>query len=137
MADPSDAAWSSRMPALNDSRPVHAGGRPMRFINYATFVDDQRKLGDLQPEHASSLASLLAEGKLAAVGSFADGTGELQVYELDSAETAPGVASAGLAGARGGAGWQRTKTVGRRHGGRRPWPGAAGNALSPRRNRRD
>ena len=53
----------------------------MRFINCATFVDDQRKLGDLQPEHASYLASLLAEGKLAAVGSFADGTGELQVYE--------------------------------------------------------
>jgi pimeloyl-ACP methyl ester carboxylesterase/uncharacterized protein YciI len=66
----------------------------MRFINYATFVDDQRKLGDLQREHASYLATLLAEGKLAAAGSFADGTGELQVYELDSAEAARAVAAA-------------------------------------------
>jgi len=66
----------------------------MRFINYATFADDQRKLGDLQPAHASYLASLLAEGKLAAAGSFSDGTGELQVYELDSAETARAVVAA-------------------------------------------
>jgi uncharacterized protein YciI len=49
----------------------------MRFINYATYVEDQQKLADLQPQHASYLTSLLAEGKLAAAGSFADGTGEL------------------------------------------------------------
>jgi pimeloyl-ACP methyl ester carboxylesterase/uncharacterized protein YciI len=74
----------------------------MRFINYATYVKDQPKLADLQPEHASYLASLLAEGKLAAAGSFADGTGELQVYELDSAETARAVAEADPLAAGGG-----------------------------------
>ena len=66
----------------------------MRFINYATYVEDQQKLADLRPQHASYLASLLAEGKLAAAGSFADGTGELQVYETDSADTARAVAAA-------------------------------------------
>jgi pimeloyl-ACP methyl ester carboxylesterase/uncharacterized protein YciI len=66
----------------------------MRFINYATYVEDQQKLADLRPVHDSYLAGLLAEGKLAAAGSFPDGTGELQVYELDSAETARAVAAA-------------------------------------------
>jgi len=74
----------------------------MRFINYATFVEDQPKLADLQPDHAGYLASLLAEGKLAVAGLFADGTGELQVYELDSAETARAVAAADPLAAGGG-----------------------------------
>ena len=109
----------------------------MRFINCATFVDDQRKLGDLQPEHASYLVSLLAEGKLAAVGSFADGTGELQVYELDSAETARAVAAADPLAAGGAVAGSELK----------PWDVVmAGDGLGPvqqethyrrRRNRRD
>jgi pimeloyl-ACP methyl ester carboxylesterase/uncharacterized protein YciI len=66
----------------------------MRFVNYATYVEDRQKLADLQPEHAGYLASLLAEGTLAAAGSFADGSGELQVYETDSAEAARAVAAA-------------------------------------------
>src|SRR5215469_206451 len=66
----------------------------MRFIHYATYVEDQEKLADLRPQHASYLTRLLAEGKLAAAGSFGDGTGELQVYEADSAESARAVAAA-------------------------------------------
>jgi uncharacterized protein len=66
----------------------------MRFVNFARYVKDQQKLADLQPQHTRYLATLLAEGKLAAAGSFADGTGELQVYETDSAETARAVAAA-------------------------------------------
>lgn len=66
----------------------------MKFVNYATYVDNQQTLADLRPRHRQYLTSLLAEGKLAAAGLFTDGTGELFVYELDSIDAAKEAAAA-------------------------------------------
>ncbi len=66
----------------------------MKFVNHATYVDDQQTLADLRPRHLNYLASLMAEGKLAAAGPFTDGTGEMFVYELDSIDAARAVVAA-------------------------------------------
>jgi len=66
----------------------------MRFVNYVTYVENQQTLADLRPRHLRYLASLLAEGKLAAAGPFTDGTGGLFVYELDSIDAAKAVVTA-------------------------------------------
>lgn len=66
----------------------------MKFVNYASYVDDPEALNTLRPAHREYLAGLLAEGKLAAAGPFPDGSGELSIYELESFDAAKGVAAA-------------------------------------------
>ena len=66
----------------------------MRFVTYASYVQDQEAVNDLRPEHFEYLAELLAEGKLAAAGSFADGSGGLFIYDVESLEDAKGAVSA-------------------------------------------
>lgn len=60
----------------------------MKYANYIRYVDDQEAIAAIRPTHRAYLAGLLAEGKLAAAGPFADGAGALFIYEADSAEAA-------------------------------------------------
>jgi pimeloyl-ACP methyl ester carboxylesterase/uncharacterized protein YciI len=64
----------------------------MKFVNNASYVDDQQALNDLRPEHREYLAGLLAAGKLAAAGPVPDG--ELLIYEAESFDAAKAVAAA-------------------------------------------
>src|SRR5215469_17992301 len=66
----------------------------MKFVTYASYVPDQEAVDDLRPEHFEYLAGLLAEGKLAAAGSFADGSGGLFIYDMDTFEDAKAAVSA-------------------------------------------
>ena len=60
----------------------------MKYANYIRYVDDQEAIAAIRPTHRAYLAGLLAEGKLAAAGPFADGAGALFIYEADSAGAA-------------------------------------------------
>jgi pimeloyl-ACP methyl ester carboxylesterase/uncharacterized protein YciI len=66
----------------------------MKFVTYASYVPDQEAVDDLRPEHFEYMAGLLAEGKLAAAGSFADGSGGLFIYDMESFEDAKAAVSA-------------------------------------------
>ena len=66
----------------------------MKFVNYASYTDDQQTLNDLRPRHVEYLTGLLAEGKLAAAGPFTDETGGLFIYEVESAAAAEAVVAA-------------------------------------------
>jgi pimeloyl-ACP methyl ester carboxylesterase/uncharacterized protein YciI len=66
----------------------------MKFVTYASYVPDSEAVDDLRPEHFEYMAGLLAEGKLAAAGSFADGSGGLFIYDMDSFEDAKAAVSA-------------------------------------------
>jgi pimeloyl-ACP methyl ester carboxylesterase/uncharacterized protein YciI len=66
----------------------------MKFVTYASYVPDREAVDDLRPEHFEYMAGLLAEGKLAAAGSFADGSGGLFIYDMESFEDARAAASA-------------------------------------------
>jgi uncharacterized protein YciI len=60
----------------------------VKYANYIRYVDDQDAIAAIRPAHRAYLAGLLAAGKLAAAGPFADGAGALFIYEADSAEAA-------------------------------------------------
>ncbi len=66
----------------------------MKFVNYATYADNQQTLADLRPRYLQYLAGLFAEGKLAASGLFSDGTGGLFIYELDTLDDAEAMVAA-------------------------------------------
>jgi pimeloyl-ACP methyl ester carboxylesterase/uncharacterized protein YciI len=66
----------------------------MKFVNYASYIENPEALNELRPQHREYLAELLAEGKLAAAGPFPDGSGELFIYELDSLDSAKAVVAA-------------------------------------------
>jgi uncharacterized protein len=65
----------------------------MKYADYIRYVDDQEAIAAIRPAHRAYLAGLLAEGKLAAAGPFADGAGALFIYEADSAEVAAELAA--------------------------------------------
>jgi uncharacterized protein len=60
----------------------------MKFANYIHYIDELDRVASVRPSHRAYLANLLAEGKLAAAGPFADGTGALFIYEAESLELA-------------------------------------------------
>jgi uncharacterized protein len=60
----------------------------MKFANYIHYIDELDRVASVRPGHRAYLANLLAEGKLAAAGPFADGTGALFIYEAESLELA-------------------------------------------------
>ncbi len=66
----------------------------MKFVTYATYVADREAVDDLRPAHFEYMAGLLAEGKLAAAGSFADGSGGLFIYDMESFEDAKAAVTA-------------------------------------------
>ena len=60
----------------------------MKFINLVDYTDNRQALDTHAPAHRAYVGSLLAAGKLAFGGPFADGSGGLLVYEADSLEQA-------------------------------------------------
>jgi len=60
-------------------------------VKYAAIIEylqDKAKIAEVRPVHRQYLASLRANGQLAAAGPFTDDSGALIVYEADSPEEA-------------------------------------------------
>jgi uncharacterized protein len=60
----------------------------MKYANYIRYIEDQDAIAAIRPAHRQYLAGLLAEGRLAAAGPFADGRGALFIYEADTGAAA-------------------------------------------------
>jgi uncharacterized protein YciI len=63
----------------------------MKYINYVTYTTDKEKIAAHRPQHREYLAGLLEQGRLVACGPFADDSGALFVFEVDSAEAAAAI----------------------------------------------
>jgi hypothetical protein len=60
-------------------------------VKYAAVIDyiaDKDKVDQIRPAHRQYLAGVQERGQLAASGPFADGSGALIVYEVETAEAA-------------------------------------------------
>jgi uncharacterized protein len=64
----------------------------VKYANYIHYIDDLEKVASVRPRHRAYLATLLADGKLAAAGPFSDGRGALFIYEAESIEQAQSLA---------------------------------------------
>ena len=60
----------------------------MKFVNYATYTADKAKIAAHRPQHREYLARLFEQGKLVSAGPFADDSGALFIYEVDSEKAA-------------------------------------------------
>lgn len=60
----------------------------MKFAAIIEYSQDKAKIAELRPSHRQYLASLRANGQLAASGPFTDDSGALIVYEAPSLEEA-------------------------------------------------
>lgn len=60
----------------------------MKYAAIIEYISDQDKVQAVRPVHREYLATLKAQGRLAASGPFADGSGALIIYEADSLEQA-------------------------------------------------
>lgn len=60
----------------------------MKFVSYATYINDKSKILAHRPAHRDYVRNLLGQGKLALAGPFSDDSGGLFIYEVDSAEAA-------------------------------------------------
>ncbi|MEJ0001242.1 MAG: YciI family protein [Verrucomicrobiota bacterium] len=60
----------------------------MKFVLYARYIPDRDKVAAIRPAHRDYIASLFAQGRIAAAGPFADGSGGLFIYEAASPEEA-------------------------------------------------
>ena len=60
----------------------------MKFAATIEYLQDKEKVEALRPTHRAYLRQLLAEGRLAASGPFAEGSGALIIYEAHTAEEA-------------------------------------------------
>ena len=65
----------------------HACG--MRVVNYATYSAAKGQAAALRPEHREYMTRRHADGRLAASGSFGDGSGALFIYEAGSPAVTP------------------------------------------------
>ncbi len=63
----------------------------MKFVNYARYVNDERAVSSIRPQHREYMSRLLADGKLVTGGPFADGSGALFIYETDSLQAATAI----------------------------------------------
>jgi uncharacterized protein YciI len=66
----------------------------MLFANYIQYIDDPERIAAIRPTHRAYLKGLLDQGKLAAAGPFADGSGALFVYAADTIDKARELAEA-------------------------------------------
>lgn len=66
----------------------------MKFANYIHYVQDADAVAAIRPTHRAYLHGLLERGQLAAAGPFADGTGALFIYEVDTVDAARALAEA-------------------------------------------
>ncbi len=60
----------------------------MKFAAIIEYAQDKAKIAELRPVHRQYLATLKANGQLAASGPFTDDSGALIVYEAASAAEA-------------------------------------------------
>ncbi len=60
----------------------------MKFAAIIEYSQDRAKIAEVRPTHRQYLASLRANGQLAASGPFTDDSGALIVYEAASLEEA-------------------------------------------------
>ena len=60
----------------------------MKFAAIIEYVQDKAKIAEVRPTHRQYLASLIANGQLAATGPFTDDSGALIIYEAGSKEEA-------------------------------------------------
>ena len=60
----------------------------MKFVIYAKYTSDKEKILEHRPAHRGYVRRLLDEGKLVLAGSFADDSGGLFVYDVESPEVA-------------------------------------------------
>jgi uncharacterized protein YciI len=60
----------------------------MKYAAVIEYLQDPATVERVRPAHRQYMAGLKAQGRLAASGPFADGSGALIVYEADSAEAA-------------------------------------------------
>lgn len=66
----------------------------MKVVNYATYTAMKEKAVALRPAHREYMTRLHADGRLVACGPFADGGGELFIYEADSLAVAQEILAA-------------------------------------------
>jgi uncharacterized protein len=59
-----------------------------RYMALLHFTDDEALRLETRPRHREYLQSLLADGKLAMSGPWADDTGAMLIYEAESLEAA-------------------------------------------------
>ena len=60
----------------------------MKFVIYAKYTGDKEKVLAHRPAHREYMRKLLDEGKLIAAGPFADDSGGLFIYDVESSEVA-------------------------------------------------
>ncbi len=60
----------------------------MKYAAIIEYITDQDRVQSVRPVHREYLAKLKEQGRLAASGPFADGSGALIIYEADSPEQA-------------------------------------------------
>ena len=60
----------------------------MKFAAIIEYAQDRAKIQEVRPVHRQYLATLRAEGRLAASGPFTDDSGALIIYEAASREDA-------------------------------------------------
>ena len=66
----------------------------MKFVNNAKYISDQTKIAELRPKHRDYLAGLMKDGKVAAAGPYADGSGTLIIYDVGNLEEANAIVAA-------------------------------------------
>ncbi|MBM3995060.1 MAG: hypothetical protein FJ303_13030 [Planctomycetes bacterium] len=62
----------------------------MKFAAIIEYVQDKAKIAEVRPVHRQYLATLKANGQLAASGPFTDDSGALIIYEASTKEEAEG-----------------------------------------------
>lgn len=62
----------------------------MKFAAIIEYVQDKAKIAEVRPVHRQYLATLKANGQLAASGPFTDDSGALIIYEAATKEEAEG-----------------------------------------------
>jgi uncharacterized protein len=60
----------------------------MKFAGIIEYIQDKEKIQEIRPVHRQYLATLKANGQLAASGPFTDDSGALIIYEAASREEA-------------------------------------------------
>jgi len=60
----------------------------MKFVGIIEYIQDKEKIQEIRPVHRQYLATLKANGQLAASGPFTDDSGALIIYEATNREEA-------------------------------------------------
>ena len=66
----------------------------VKFVNNAKYIEDQTKIAEFRPKHRDYLAGLMKDGKVAAAGPYADGSGTLIIYDVANIDEANAIVAA-------------------------------------------